>query len=107
MPSDMSRRYQVVQSAAFQAAWDAGVAAGWLDPVEHKRSLDFYTNVVLPWVPTAGEPAEDVAANVLIVRFPRSPRALTFIEIVYAIVEDDRTVSLRDIYLLPGADYGL
>ena len=107
MPSDMSSRYRVIQSAAFQSAWDAGVAAGWLDPVGHQSALDFYVNVVLPWVPTAGEPAENVAANVLTVRFPRSPRSLTFIEIVYAILEDDRAVSLQDIYLLPGADYEL
>ena len=105
MPSDSSRHYRVVQSAAFQESWDAGVAAGWLDPVEHQRALDFYTNVVLPWVPTAGEPAQNVAANILTVRFPRSPRSLTFIEISYSVVEDDCIVTLRDIYLLPGADY--
>ena len=107
MPSNESSRYRVVQSVAFQAAWDAGVAAGWLDPIEHGASLDFYANVVLPRVPTTGEPARDVAANVLAVRFPRAPRSLTFIEILYSIVEDDRIVTLRDIYLVPGADYEL
>ena len=58
--------------------------AGWLDPVEHENSLDFYTNVVLSRIPTAGEPAQHVAANILTVRFPRSPRSLTFIELQYS-----------------------
>ena len=105
MPSHRSKRYRVVRSDTFQAAWDAGVADGWLDPAQHEAALDFYANVVLPRAPGAGEPAPDAAANVLVVRFPRSPRSLTFIAILYSIVEDDRVVTLRDVFLLPGADY--
>ena len=108
MPLGSDERYQVVQSNAFQEAWNDGVAAGWLDPVEHGPNLDFYTNVILPRVPFhSGVPVPDVAANVLAFRFPRSPRSLTYIEIFYSIVEDDRTVILEDIHLLPGADYEL
>ena len=108
MPLGSDERYRVVRSNAFQKAWDDGVAAGWLDPAEHKLALDFYANVILPQAPfTAGEPVPDAAANVLSFRFPRSLRSLTFIEIFYSIVEDDRMVILEDIHLLPGADYEL
>ncbi len=105
MLSDGGEGYRIVRSNAFQSAWDAGVAAGWLDPIEHAANLDFYVRTMLRRVPYSGEPALDIAANVLAVRFPRSPRALTFIELFYSIIEDDRIVVLEDINLLPGADY--
>ncbi len=105
MPSAGGDRYRVVQSDAFRSAWDAGVAAGWLDPVEHQASLDFYARTMLLRAPHRGEPVPEIAANVLVIRFPRSLRSLTYIELFYSIIEDDRTVILEDVNLLPGPDY--
>ena len=105
MLSSDGEGYRVIRSDAFQLAWDSGVANGWLDPVEHQAILDFYARTMLRQYPHRGEPVPDIAANVLAVRFPRSPRSLTFIELFYSIVEDDRTVILEEINLLPGADY--
>ena len=106
MPYGGGEGYRVVLSDAFRLAWDAGVAAGWLDPVDHQASLDFYARTMLLRAPHRGEPVPDIAANVLVVRFPHSLRSLTYIELFYSIIEDDRTVILEDINLLPGPDYG-
>lgn len=105
MQSGSSEPYRVRRSAAFYAALDAGAAAGWLDPVAHRPILDFYANVTLPRIPFLGEPVPDAAANVRVIRFPHTPRSLTFIELYYSLIVDDRTVTLEDIRLLPGVDY--
>lgn len=104
-PASSSKRYQVVYSDRFQAAWDAGIAAGWLDPIAHRANLDFYTRVALARSPLTGEGVPDAGANVFGWRFPATSRSLTFIEIIYSVIEDDLIVILQDIALLPGADY--
>ena len=104
MLSSSDEPYRVRHSAAFYAARDAGAAAGWLDPSEHQSILDFYASTALPRIPFLGDPVPDAAANLRVIRFPRSPRSLTLIELYYAIIEDDRIITFEDIRLLPGAD---
>ena len=77
-------RYRVIRSDAFRSAWNEGMEAGWIDPEEHGPSLEFYANVILQRIPFAGRAVFGAAANVLVIRFPRSPRALTCIEIFYS-----------------------
>ena len=83
----------------FTPDWDGGVAAGWLNPMVHPAQVEYFTRSVLPTNPLFGRPVSGAPANVRHIRFPHSPGSATVIELVYSVVEDDRTVVLDRIYL--------
>ncbi len=96
-----SEPYRIVRSAAFYADWDAGVAAGWLNPMVHPAQVEHFTRSVLPQLPFLGEQVPSAPVNVRKIRFPHSPRSPDVIELIYEVIEDDRTMSLEGIRLLP------
>ena len=93
--------YRIIRSATFCADWDAGVAAGWLNPMVHPAQVEHFTRSVLPEFPFFGEQAPSAPVNVRKIRFPHSPRSRNVIEVIYEVIEDDRTISLEGIRLLP------
>ena len=92
--------YRIIRSPTFHAEWDAGVAAGWLNPMVHPAQLEYFTHSVLPGTLLLGEQVPDAAANVKKFRFPHSPRSQELIEVTYSVIEDDRTITLESIRLL-------
>ena len=93
--------YRVVRGPSFYVEWDAGVAAGWLNPMVHPAQLEYFIQNVLSTTPGLGRPAEDASANARAIRFPRAPASSEIIEITYSVVEDDRLVTLEHIDLIP------
>ena len=95
-----SNNYRVVPSPSFRADWNAGVAAGWLNPMVHPAQLEFFIRTTFSNAPDMGEQLPGVPVNVRFFRFPRSPVSPDTIEIAYSIIEDDRTVTLERIRLV-------
>ena len=93
--------YRIVRSPAFQVDWDVGVAAGWFNPMVHPAQVEYFTRSVLPTAPFFGQPVPGAAVNVRKIRFPHAPRSRNTIELIYSVTEDDRTIALEAIYLLP------
>lgn len=93
--------YRIIRSAEFHSDWSAGVAAGWLNPMVHPAQVEYCTGDVLPTMPFFGSQAAGQPPNFRVLRFPHTPRGSSLIEIVYSIVEDDRTIILEGIRLIP------
>ena len=93
--------YRVVRAPSFYIEWDAGIAAGWLNPMVHPAQLEYFVQNVLATSPGLGRPPEDAPANARAIRFPRAPAGSEIIEIAYSVVEDDHLVTLEHIDLLP------
>ncbi len=100
MPPGPGETYRVIRSAAFAADWDSGVAAGWLNPMVHPAQVAYFTGTLLPTMPYFGGPATGEPANYRAIRFPHSPRGAAVIQIIYAIIEDDRTIIMERIRLI-------
>ncbi len=92
--------YRIIRSADFHSNWSAGVAAGWLNPIVHPAQAEYFINSVLPTMPLYGRPAAGQPPNFRTFHFPHSPRGSGVIEIVYSIIEDDRTIILETIRLI-------
>ena len=92
--------YRIIRSATFCADWDAGVAAGWLNPMVHPAQVEYSTRSVLPTNPFFGQTVPGAAANVRKISFPHSPNSRNVIEVTYAVIEDDRVIALQAIRLL-------
>ena len=91
--------YRVIRSDSFHADWDVGVTAGWINPMVHPAQVEYFARSVLPTNPFFGQPVTGAPTNARHIRFPRSPGSADVIEVVYSVVEDDRTVVLDRIYL--------
>ena len=92
--------YRIIRSADFHSNWSAGVAAGWFNPMVHPAQVEYFTNSVLPTIPLYGSQAAGQPPNFRTFHFPHSPRGSGVIEIVYSIIEDDRTIILETIRLI-------
>ncbi len=92
--------YRIIRSASFHSDWSAGVAAGWLNPMVHPAQVEYFTNSVLPTTSFYGSPAAGQPPNFRTFSFSPSPRGSGVIEIVYSIIEDDRTIILEAIRLI-------
>ena len=93
--------YRILRSDPFHADWDAGVAAGWLNPMVHPAQLEHFTRSVLPADPFFGRPAHGAPVNVREIQFPLAPGDRGVIMVTYFVIEDDHTVLLDRIYLIP------
>ena len=92
--------YRIIWSPTFYAEWDAGVAAGRINPMVHPSQSEYFTHSVLPGTPLLGQQVSDAAVNVKKFRFPHSPRGQELIEVTYSVIEDDRTIHLESIRLV-------
>ena len=92
--------YRIIRSDAFNSDWDAGVAAGWLNPMVHPAQVEYFTRSVLPGTPFFGQQVLDAAVNVKKFWFPHSPSSRDVIEVTYSVIEDDRTITLESIRLI-------
>ena len=92
--------YRIIRNDDFNADWDAGVTAGWLNPMVHPAQVEYFARSVLPGTPLFGQQVLDAAANVKKFWFPRSPRSQDVIEVTYSVIEDDRTITLESIRLI-------
>ena len=93
--------YRIIRSASFHSDWSAGIASGWLNPMVHPAQVEYFTSSVLPTVPFHGRQAAGQPPNFRTFRFPHSPRGSGVIEVVYSMIEDDRTIILEGIRLIP------
>ncbi len=99
-PSQSEEEYRVIESEAFRSYWQEGITAGWINPMVHPAQVEYFTRNVLPKTPYLGRQAPGEPANYRSIRFPHTPRRTSQIEIIYSIIEDDRTVILERIHFL-------
>ena len=100
MPHGQSEAYRVIESDAFRSSWRGGIAAGWLNQMVHPAQVQHFSRSVLPTMPYFGRQAPGEPANYRAIRFPHTPHRSSEIEIIYSIIEDDRTVILERIRLI-------
>ena len=92
--------YRVLNGRSFQESWNAGVREGWLNPMVHPSDLLHFRRV-LSENPRIGQVVPGAAVDVRAIRFPRSVTGPAQLEIVYSVFEDDRTVYLEHISMVP------
>ena len=101
MQPGQSEAYRVIEGGTFGSDWRDGIAAGWINLMVHPAQVEYFTRSVLATTPYVGRQAPGEPANYRTIRFPHTPRRPGDIEIIYSIVEDDRTVILEKIRLTP------
>lgn len=92
-------RYRVEQSEEFNRDWEKGVSEGWINPMADPVTLMKIKEILSyrPWASRGIVPG--LPANVCTITFPRSAvYELGRVQVVYAIIEDDRVVNLRRLY---------
>ena len=89
--------YRVEERVSFAADWQRGVEEGWINPMADHVTLQMIKEV-LSRMPRTGGHVRGDPENVLVVSFPRSVRyEQGRSEIIYEVLEDDRTVWLERI----------
>ncbi len=100
MVPENNETYQVTANETFNADWRAGVTDRWIDQMVHPAQLEFFIRSFLAKVPLTGDPMPSIGSNAYSIRFPRSVHGREMIEIIYTVIEDDRTVQMQYVSLI-------